>query len=226
MAWLVPWRSPALPCPRPRAFVERPLPSTNAVALPRTVSRYGGIVASGPKTRGFSAVELMNFLALAAVLTAVGMYSIARYVRHAKTAEAQSSLASLATSAASFYDTSDATQPTGASKQDVQAMRHFPPSSRVSVPEDPLTVRAQRYQSNMADWAASPWRDLHFSIVQPQCYQYAFDATGAGASAKATVTAEGDLDGDGHRSLYSIVIEAGPTLRAQIGPIAYRDAEE
>ena len=37
---------------------------------------------------GFTAIELMNFLALAAVLSAIGMYALARYVRHAKTVEA------------------------------------------------------------------------------------------------------------------------------------------
>lgn len=178
------------------------------------------------RAAGFTAVELMNFLALAAVLTAVGMYALAAYVRHAKTAEAHSSLTSLATAAAEYYDTSDANQPTGATPQAVQAMRHFPPSSRVGVPEDPLNVRAKRYQSNMADWSASPWRELHFSIVQPQCFQYAFEASGAGASAKATVTAEADLDGDGERSAYSIAIEAGPSLTAQVGPLSVRDPEE
>lgn len=175
---------------------------------------------------GFTAVELMNFLALAAVLTAVGMYALAAYVRHAKTAEAHSSLASLATAAAEYYDTSDANQPTGATPQAVQAMRHFPPSSRVGVPEDALNVRAKRYQSNLADWSASPWRELHFSIVQPQCFQYAFEASGAGASAKATVTAEADLDGDGERSSYSIAVEAGPSLTAQVGPLSVREPEE
>ena len=36
------------------------------------------------------------------------------------------------TAAAEYYNTSDATQPAGATPQAVHAMRHFPPSSRVS----------------------------------------------------------------------------------------------
>lgn len=180
-----------------------------------------------PKVRGFSAIELMNFLGLAAILSAIGMYGLARYVRHAKTTEALSSLNSLAVAAADFYNASDATQPAGASPQDVHAMRHFPPSSRVAIPEDPLSVRGKRYQSNLADWSASPWRDLRFSIVQPQCFQYSFDAQGAGSTAKATISAHGDLDGDGVRSTYSITVEPDDTLTAHAGKSMIRqDPEE
>lgn len=177
--------------------------------------------------RGFSAIELMNFLALAAVLSAIGMYGLSRYVRHAKTTEAMSSVTSLAKAAAEYYNTSDATQPAGASPQAVHAMRHFPPSSRAAVPEEALSVRGRRYQSNLADWSASPWRELRFSIVQPQCYQYSFDSDGAGASAKATVTAEGDLDGDGIRSKYTLSVAPDGALNAQVAPTMTRqDPEE
>jgi len=169
------------------------------------------------RKRGFSAIELMNFFALAAILTAIGMYALARYVRHNKTAEARESITRLAVSAADYYNRSDATQPSGASPQDVHAMRHFPPSSRVPVPEDPLNVRGKKYQSNRMDWAASPWQDLQgFSIIQPQCYQYSFESSGSGGAAKAQVIAEGDLDGDGTRSRYSLAIVPDVSLTAQV----------
>lgn len=169
----------------------------------------------------------MNFLGLAAVLSAIGMYALARYVRHAKTVEAVSSVTSLASLSAEYYNTSDATQPSGANPQAVHAMRHFPPSSRLPVPEDPLSVRGKRYQSNPMDWSASPWRDLHFSIVQPQCYQYSFEADGAGATAKALVTAQGDLDGDGMRSSYSLEIRPDQGLAAQVSKTMTKtDVEE
>ena len=175
---------------------------------------------------GFSAVELMNFLALAGILSAIAMYALARYVRHGKTAEAIESVTRLANGAAEYYNRSDATQPAGASPQAVHAMRHFPPSAREPVPEDPLAVRGRRYQSNTADWSASPWRELGFSIVQPQCYQYSYEAQGAGASAQATVTARGDLDGDGTRSTYSLTIAPDETLTAQVSPEMTREDPE
>ena len=177
--------------------------------------------------RGFSAIELMNFFALAAILTAVGMWVLARYVRHGKTTEARESVTRLATGAAEFYNRSDATQPTGAAPQAVHAMRHFPPASHVAVPEDPLSVRGKKYQSNGADWVASPWRELGFSIVQPQCYQYSFEATGAGATARADVFARGDLDGDGTRSTYSLTVVPDASLNAGVAKEMMRaDAEE
>jgi len=178
------------------------------------------------RRRGFSAIELMNFFALAAILTAIGMYALARYVRHGKTAEARESVTRLAANAADFYNRSDATQPAGAAPQAVHAMRHFPPSSRVSVPEDPLSVRGKRYQSNGMDWASSPWKDLQFSIVQPQCYQYSFEASGAGASAKAQVIAEGDLDGDGTRSRYAMTVSPDESLTAIVRQLERVDPEE
>ena len=169
----------------------------------------------------------MNFLGLAAILSAIGMFALARYVRHAKTAEAVSSVTSLAAAAAEYYNSSDATQPTGAAPNSVHAMRHFPPSSRVSVPEDDLSVRGKRYQSNLSDWSASPWRELRFSIVQPQCYRYSFTAEGAGATARALVTAEGDLDGDGVRSSFSLGVAPDEGLAAQVAKTMTKtDVEE
>lgn len=178
------------------------------------------------RARGFSAVELMNFVALASILTAIAMYALARYVRHGKTAEAVESVTRLAQGAADYYNRSDATQPAGAAPQAVHAMRHFPPTARGSVPEDPLSVRGQRYQSNSADWAASPWRELGFSIVQPQCFQYSYEAGGAGATATATVTARGDLDGDGTRSSYALSVEPDETLTAQVAAKMVREDPE
>jgi hypothetical protein len=168
----------------------------------------------------------MNFFALAAVLTAIGMYALARYVRHNKTAEARESLSRLAAGAADYYNRSDATQPAGAVPQAVHAMRHFPPSSRSPVPDDALSVRGRKYQSNGMDWAASPWRDLGFSIVQPQCYQYSFESQGSGASARAVVVAEGDLDGDGTRSHYSLAVAPDESLTAVVAKDMERKAPE
>jgi len=148
-------------------------------------------------------------------------------VRHGKTLEAQESVTRLANGAADYYNKSDGTQPQGASPQAVHAMRHFPPSARTSVPEDPLSVKGRRYQSNAADWAVSPWRDLGFLMVQSQCYQYSFESQGAGNAAKATVTAEGDLDGDGTRSKYTLSIAPDENLTAQVAPqMTRQDPEE
>lgn len=163
-------------------------------------------------------VELLNFLGLAAILGAAGMYAVARYVRHSKTLEASSSVQSIAVSAATWYNESDRNQPSGASAEAVRAMRRFPPSSRDPVPKEATDVRAQKYQSNRADWSATPWPELRFSILTPQCYQYSFESEGAGATAKASATASGDLDGDGVRSTFMLTVQPDEQFNAHVAP--------
>jgi hypothetical protein len=96
-------------------------------------------------------------------------------------------------------------------------MRHFPPSSKTSVPPDPASVRGKQYQSALPDWAGSPWAELRFSIPQPQCYRYEFESQGTGDSATATATAHGDLDGDGKMSTYRLHIVADENFQAKVG---------
>jgi hypothetical protein len=104
----------------------------------------------------------------------------------------------------------------GAPEAAARAMRHFPPPSRSSVPPDPNIVRGKRYQSTLADWSTSPWRDLHFSIPQPQFYAYSFDSSGTGQSAAAAAVAHGDLDADGVTSTFRLAIAPDDRLTAQI----------
>ncbi len=179
------------------------------------------------RIRGLTAIELMSFLGIVALLAAITMVGLARYVRHGRTAEAEESVVRLATSSATFFNRSDAMQPLGASAIAAHSMRHFPTSSKTPMPEDPVLVRGSKYQSHPSAWAVSPWRELEFSIAQPQAYQYSFDAQGSGASARALVAAEGDLDGDGERSRFSLSITANQDLDAVVDKeMVRKDADE
>ena len=179
------------------------------------------------RERGFTLLEVMNALALTCAVGALAMYFVARYVRHAKTAEAVGSVQAIAESAAAYYDASDASQPAGTRPEQAHAMRHFPPGSRTSVPADLGDIKDRRYQSVLADWSAAPWSDLHFSIPQPQFYAYSFEADGRGADAHATATAHGDLDGDGVLSTYSLTIAPDGNLHAVVSPtMEKQNAEE
>jgi prepilin-type N-terminal cleavage/methylation domain-containing protein len=196
-----------------------------------TVSRYRPAVRVWPSKltaqRAFTLIEVMNALALTCVVGALAMYFVARYVRHAKTAEAVGSVKALAESAARYYDASDANQPAGTKPEAAQAMRHFPPTSRTSVPADLKDVRGRRYQSSLADWSSSPWVELRFSIPQPQYYAYAFESSGRGAEAQAAATATGDLDADGILASYRLTVTVDETLHAKVAPAMERqNAEE
>jgi hypothetical protein len=87
-------------------------------------------------------------------------------------------------------------------------------------------VRGKRYQSTLADWTPSPWRELHFSIPQPQFYVYSFDSSGSGQQATATATARGDLNGDGVTSTYRLKVAVDDKLNAQVSPNLERTKPE
>ncbi len=165
-------------------------------------------------------------MTLTAILGTLGMVGLGRYVRHAKTAEAVGSLQVIAQAAAADFNESDANQPVAAPEAASRAMRHFPPSSRASVPSDLRDIRGQRYQSELADWEGAPWHELHFSIPQPQCYAYSFASSGTGAQASATGTAQGDLNGDGVLSTYSLSVVPDDKLDAKVSPTLKRSNPE
>jgi type II secretory pathway pseudopilin PulG len=168
--------------------------------------------------RAFTIVELLNLLSLAAVLAALAMYGVGRYVRHTKTLEAVGSVHAIAQAAVTYYGESDATQPAGGAEAAAHAMRHFPASSRGSVPQSAEDVRGKRYQSARADWSPSPWRELKFSIPQPQCYRYSFESSGTGRKSVAAAIAEGDLDGTGVTSTYRQRVVVNDKFEAELAP--------
>jgi type IV pilus assembly protein PilA len=175
---------------------------------------------------GFTLLELLNAVSLAAVISALAMYGLGRYIRHGKTAEAIGSVSALAQAALAYYNDSDSTQPAGGAEAASHAMRHFPASSRGSVPQNPDDVRGKRYQSTRADWSPSPWRELNFSIPQPQFYRYSFESSGTGKSSVAVAIAEGDLDGNGVKSTYRLRVTVNDKLAAQIAAGIERENPE
>ena len=151
------------------------------------------------------------------------MYGLGRYVKHAKTLEALGSVSAIAQAAVSFYNESDSTQPAGGAQAAAHAMRHFPGSSRGSVPHDADDIRGKRYQSTRADWSPSPWRELHFSIPQAQYYRYSFEASGTGHASVASALAQGDIGGSGTESTYRQRITVNEKFEAEVAPTIDRE---
>ena len=180
-----------------------------------------------PNARGFTLPEVLNFIGLAAILGALAMYGVARYLRHSKTAEAIGSTAAIAQAACAYYNQSDSLQPAGTKPDAARAMRHFPPSSRASVPASLDDVRGKRYQSGIGDWSTSPWLEMGFKISTPQFYAYSFDSQGSGPTAQATIEAHGDLDGNGTTSTFRTTCEPDPSFTAKVNPAVQQiDPEE
>ena len=60
---------------------------------------------------------------------------------------------------------------------------------------------ATRYQSTSDEWRTAGWRCLKFSSESPQYYSYRYERTSPTAF---VAVAEGDLDGDGVTSSFSL----------------------
>lgn len=168
----------------------------------------------------------MNALALTCIVATLGMYAAARWVRHSRTAEAVSSVQALAERAAASYESSDRDQPAGTKPDQAKAMRHFPPTSRSSVPPDMESIRGRRYQSTFADWSTAPWVELRFTMPQPQYYAYSFESQGRGREATAAATAHGDLNGDGILSTFRLTVGVDKDFKAVVSPKMERENPE
>jgi type II secretory pathway pseudopilin PulG len=169
------------------------------------------------RRRGFTLAELLATVGFISLLGALAMYGVARYLRHSKTTEAIAQTTAIAQAACAYYNESDSTQPAGTKPDAAKAMRHFPLSSRASVPADESAVRGKRFQSGVGDWSKSPWLEMGFKIMTPQYYAYSFDSHGSGPSAQATATAHGDLDGNGVKSTFRVTAAPDETLTAKVG---------
>lgn len=171
---------------------------------------------SRKSSRGFTFAELLATIGFISILASLAMYGVARYLRHSKTTEAIAQTTAIAEAACAYYDQSDANQPAGTKPDAAKAMRHFPPSSRASVPADPQKVRGRRFQSGLGDWSTSPWLDMGFKIMTPQYYAYSFESVGSGPSAQATATAHGNLDGNGVQSTFRVTAAPDETLTCKV----------
>jgi len=169
------------------------------------------------RSRGLTLAELLGTLGFVSILGALAMYGVARYLRHSKTTEAIAQTNAIAQAACAYYNQSDANQPAGTKPDAAKAMRHFPPSSRASVPADAADVRGKRFQSGPGDWSTSPWLDMGFKIMTPQYYVYSFDSQGSGQGAQASATARGDLDGNGVQSTFIVSAAPDDSLDAKVG---------
>jgi type IV pilus assembly protein PilA len=76
-----------------------------------------------------------------------------------------------------------------------------PPAAKLKV--DPTT------------WAAAPWTCLQFTINEPQFFSYGYVSSGSGTAALYTAVANGDLDGNGVLSTFTLSGSGGPTGDAQ-----------
>jgi type IV pilus assembly protein PilA len=155
--------------------------------------------------RGFTLVELMIVVAIVGILAALAVYGVSKYVKNAKTAEARDALGRMAKDAVSAYNKESMSITTVLTAGQTSNVVHQLCSAATPVPA--TVPAAAKYQSAPGDWSGG-WDCLHFSMNEPQYYQYEY--TNASATTFACI-ARGNLDGDSTASTFTIAGAADAT---------------
>jgi type IV pilus assembly protein PilA len=169
--------------------------------------------------RGFTLAELMAVVSIVSILAVLAIYGVRKYIANSKTTEARNSLGMISKNAAIAFEheSSGSVDLTpGLTSNITRAL--CPTSSLIPSSGAP---RAVKYQSAAAEWDSNAgWKCLRFTMQEPQYFAYRYSPSDTTQATGAYVaTAQGDLDGNGSTSQFSIagkvqdgVLTAAPSI--------------
>ena len=158
--------------------------------------------------RGFTLIELMIVVAFVGILAVLAIYGVRKYLANAKTAEARNSIGQMSKDAATQYERESMAGTMVAQGSSALVSRNLCASEAGNVPAAITSVAAKKYQSAPGDWnvgaSSTPplgFACLKFSMDAPQYYMYSYKAS----ATTFTAMANGDLNGDGVSSTFSML---------------------
>jgi len=143
----------------------------------------------------------MIVVVILGVLAAVAIPAFLKYIRRAKTAEAEEKLSQLFRSSSSYFAQEQAQR--GASQAAIPQQFPFPPAVNPTPAANACCgTQDHRCNPNAAQWDTISWQALNFAITDPHYYWYWYLSAGNNATASFTARANGNLDCDGSFSTF------------------------
>ncbi|MBV9949769.1 MAG: type II secretion system protein [Myxococcales bacterium] len=172
----------------------------------------------------FTLIELMIVVAIIGILSMLAAYGVRKYIANTKTAEARNGLGRIANAAIISYENERMAAPVLQPGSSTALLRAFCKGASKTVPPSKDFIAGRKYQSTEADWnvdaaGASGFACLHFTVDEPQYYMYGYAVQGSAAPGdNFTAIANGDLNGDGVLSTFSLTGAINSSYAINVAP--------
>jgi len=192
-----------------RVFVLVSGRSDSPIDLEDAVARRE-IMGGNNRRTGFTLIELMVVVAILGILATMGAPAFTTYLRRSKTAEVQTNIDSLFKALAIYYNRPIADGPT----INATYTTHCTINGTSSIPGNPTPTKQAQTVTNGYGEAQGIAFIVGYSYFK---YSHEYDGTQAcgnqvGSDAQVyTLHGEGDLDGDGTFSDFTLTVGTGPT---------------